>query len=122
MRTLLVGLLFCASATAAASAQSSSVTTTAPVSAQSSSVTTIVERDRQGRVSIITSRSEDGTARTEFIYTPTGSQETRRSSRRSAAIIRSAMAAIIRSAGDIAPRTAATIVDAGVARISKSAL
>jgi hypothetical protein len=76
MRTLIVGLLFCASATAAASAQSSSVTTTAPVSAQSSSVTTIVERDRQGRVSIITSRSEDGTARTEFIYTPTGSQET----------------------------------------------
>jgi hypothetical protein len=37
-------------------------------------ITTNIERDNQGRVSTITSTGQNGTTRTEFTHTPTGTQ------------------------------------------------
>lgn len=62
MRTPTVCLLIFLTGTVAASAQSA--------------VTTNIVRDPQGRISSITTTSESGTARTNYAYTVTGTQET----------------------------------------------
>ncbi|MBX9824456.1 MAG: hypothetical protein K2Y27_05615 [Xanthobacteraceae bacterium] len=64
MKTLTACLLISITGTIAASAQS---TTTS---------TTDVQRDPQGRVSSITTTTQRGTERTDYLYTGTGPQET----------------------------------------------